>query len=191
MSIREHKLGGGSSMFCPTCGRDNSPERKFCASCGTNLEAVSRALTVSTEGLFTRVDASLDQFIARYAEHVFKDAPVRALDRQINRSWQVLGQGALTALFDLALFTVMTIVLPIKFLILLIYTPIKMLSERSKYHESSTVKPEGQRALDSFDPMPRKWLPDSGSSVTEHTTLNLADSGPPQQNSGLKTSPQK
>ena len=178
-------------MFCPTCGRDNLPERRFCASCGTNLEAVTRALTVSTEGLFTKVDTSLDQFIARYAEHVFKDAPVRALDRQIHKSWQVLGQGALTALFDLALFTVMTIVLPVKFLILLIYTPVKLLSERSSYQENRAAELEGQRAPNLFETMPRSWLPDAGSSVTEHTTLNLAEPVLAKQNSDLQTSPQK
>jgi uncharacterized membrane protein YvbJ len=31
-------------MFCPKCGRDNLNEQKFCASCGTNLEAVSQML---------------------------------------------------------------------------------------------------------------------------------------------------
>ena len=178
-------------MFCPTCGRDNLAERKFCASCGTNLEAITRALTVSTEGLFTKVDTSLDQFIARYAEHLFKDAPVRALDRQIGRSWQVLGQGALTALFDLALFTVMTIVLPVKFLILLIYTPVRLLSERSTDQKSSTAELQSQRAPNLFEPMPRQWLSDSGSSVTEHTTLNLADPVLAKQNSDLQTGPQK
>jgi hypothetical protein len=153
---------------------------------------VSRALTVSTEGLFTKLDTSLDQFIARYAEHVFKDAPVTALDRQIHRSWQVLGQGALTALFDLALFTVMTIVLPVKFLILLIYTPVRLLSERSRYQGSRAAEQEDKRTPSLFEPMsPRQWLPDSVTSITEHTTLNLDGPVLAKQNSDLQTGPQK
>ena len=173
-------------MYCPNCGRDNSHERKFCASCGTNLEAVSKALSVSEEGLFTKLDTSLDQFIARYAEHLFKDAPMRALDRQISKSWQVLGQGVLTSLFDLALFTIMTILLPIKFLILVIYTPIKLLSERGKSQKSTTAELRDQRAPHLLDPVPRKWLSNSAASVTEHTTVNLADSGATKQNLDLK-----
>ena len=61
-------------MFCPTCGKDNSQELKFCASCGTNLEAVSQALTGVEEDFFSKMDSGMDYFIARYAEHVFKDA---------------------------------------------------------------------------------------------------------------------
>jgi hypothetical protein len=176
-------------MFCPTCGRDNSFELKFCASCGTNLEAISRALSVSEEGLFTKVDKSLDQFIARYAEHVFKDAPIRALDRQISKSWQVLGQGALTSLFDLALFTIMTIVLPIKFFILLIYTPVRLLSERSKHRMSTPAEVAGRKAHDLFDPLPQQWLPESVASITEHTTMNLGNSGVPKKKARLNTDP--
>ncbi|MBL8125846.1 MAG: zinc ribbon domain-containing protein, partial [Blastocatellia bacterium] len=32
-------------MFCPTCGKDNPHEQRFCARCGTNLETVSMALS--------------------------------------------------------------------------------------------------------------------------------------------------
>ncbi len=173
-------------MFCPTCGRDNSHGLKFCASCGTNLEAISRAMSVSEEGLFTKFDRSLDQFIARYAEHVFKDAPLRALDRRISKSWQVLGQGVLTSLFDLALFSIMASVLPIKFFILLIYTPVKLLSERSKYQKGDAAELEGKKAPDLIDSLPRQWLPDAGASVIEHTTLHLGDSSSPKRNLDFK-----
>jgi len=61
-------------MFCPNCGRDNSLERKFCASCGTNLEIVSQALNGDRGDFFTKTDAALDQLIARYYEHIFRDA---------------------------------------------------------------------------------------------------------------------
>ncbi len=174
-------------MFCPTCGRDNSHRLKFCACCGTNLEVISRALSVSGEGLFIKVDRSLDQFIARYAEHVFKDAPMRALDRKISKSWQVLGQGVLTSLFDLALFSIMAVVLPIKFFILLFNTPIKLLSERSKYQKGDAAGLEGKKAPDLIDPLPWQWLPDAGASVIEHTTLHLGDSGSPKQNLDFKS----
>ena len=171
-------------MFCPTCGRDNSFELKFCASCGTNLEAISRAMSVSEEGLFIKVDKSLDQLIARYAEHVFKDAPVKALDRQLGRSWQVLGQGILTSLFDLALFMIMMIVLPIKFLTLLIYTPMRLLSERGKQRKGATG--EGGRPPELFQPASQQWVPKSVASVTEHTTLHL---GTTKRGERLKTDP--
>ena len=101
-------------MYCPTCGVDNSLERKYCSACGTNLEVVSQALSGSADGFFNKMDTSLDQFIARYAEHVFKDAPVKVLDRRISRSWLTLGQGVITSLVDLFLFCLMCVVLPFK-----------------------------------------------------------------------------
>lgn len=61
-------------MFCPTCGRDNAIGRKFCATCGTNLDLVSQALSGSDDDFFTKIDSGLDHFLARYAEHVFKNA---------------------------------------------------------------------------------------------------------------------
>lgn len=172
-------------MFCPTCGRENSVALKFCASCGINLEAISRALTVAEEGLFTKVETALDQFIARYAEHLFKDAPSRAAERQVSKSWQVLGQGVLTGFFDLLLFSIMTIVLPARFLILLVYTPIKLLSDRGK--QAKSEKAEFADRL--VAPLPPRWLPDSVASVTEHTTLQLDDPVYPKQNPGRETGP--
>ena len=50
-------------MFCPTCGRDNSVGRKFCASCGTNLELVSQALSASDDNFFPKIDTGLDHFL--------------------------------------------------------------------------------------------------------------------------------
>ena len=174
-------------MFCPACGRDNSLAVKFCASCGTNLEVISRALSVREEGLLARADRSLDQFIARYAEHLFKDASTRARDRKIGKSWRVLGQGVLTSLFDLALFSIMMLLLPIRFFTLLFYTPIKLLSERSKHQRSTPAEVEGKKAPDLFDPLPQPWLSETVTSVTEHTTVNLTNPGAPQKRSRLKT----
>src|SRR5437016_1148800 len=100
-------------MFCPTCGINNSLERKYCNCCGTNLEAVSQAIAESADGFFTKMDIALDRLIARYAEHIFNDAPKNALDRRVSKSWQVLGQGLLTIIIDNLLFTLMFILIPI------------------------------------------------------------------------------
>ena len=176
-------------MFCPTCGRDNSIERKFCASCGTNLEAVSQALSGSADDFFTKTDAALDHFIARYAEHVFKEAPSVALDRKVGKSWQLLGQGVLTSFVDLLLFTLMWNIFPLKFLILLISTPIRLLSERSKYQKSTTAELRGKKDLDLPEPLPRQWLPGSVASVTEQTTVILGDPDSPKKSLDLKIVP--
>src|SRR4051812_12794645 len=173
-------------MFCPACGRENSAAVKFCASCGINLEAISRALSVREEGLFPKADRSLDQFIGRYAEHVFKDAPLKARDRKIGKSWQVLGEGVLTSLFDLVLFSIMMLALPIRFFTLLLYTPIKLLSERSKNQRGTASEVEGQKAPDLLEP-PRQLLSEVRPSVTEHTTVSLGNSRAPRERTGLKT----
>src|ERR1700737_4624757 len=122
-------------MYCPTCGIDNSLERKYCASCGTNLEVVSQALSGSADGFLTKIDTSLDQFLARYAEHVFKDAPINVLDRRISRSWRILGQGVITSLVDLVLFNLMCVILPFRLLLLLVLTPIGLVAERSRLRQ--------------------------------------------------------
>src|SRR5688572_9102815 len=119
-------------MFCPTCGRDNSIERKFCASCGTNLDAVSQALSGSEDDFFTRIDSSLDYFLARYSEHVFKNAPLNAAEQRIGKSWQVLGQSIATSFIDLLLFLLMWNIIPLRFLLLLISTPVRLISEQDK-----------------------------------------------------------
>ena len=167
-------------MFCPTCGRDNSVERKFCASCGTNLEAVSQALAGSEDDFFTRIDAGLDHFLAKYAEHVFKNAPLNAAEQRVGKSWQVLGQAVLTSIIDVLLFCLMWNIIPLRFLLLLISSPIRLLSEQSKNRER--VMSGAKRVSDLHDPGPQQWLSDSVGSVTEHTTVLLADSERPKQN---------
>jgi len=160
-------------MYCPTCGVDNSLERKYCAACGTNLEVVSLALSGSADGFFNKVDTSLDQFIARYAEHVFKDAPLKVLDGQISRSWKILGQGVLTALVDLLLFNLMCVVLPFRFLLLLVLTPIGVLTERSKRQQDLAGQLDSKQALDFPVALPVDVPRSLVASVTEHTTRNL------------------
>jgi hypothetical protein len=160
-------------MFCPSCGRDDSHKRKFCPSCGTNLEAISHALSDEAEGTFAKVDKSLDKFIARYSEHVFKDAPAKALKQSVRNSWKILGQGILTSLFDLALFSIMTMLLPVRFIILLIRTPIRLLSERSRNRKGGMRELEDKDAAYLPGPQSKTWLQNPIASVTDHTTVSL------------------
>lgn len=167
-------------MFCPTCGRGNPVERKFCASCGTNLEAVSQALSGNDDNFFTKIDSGLDYFLARYSEHVFKSAPSNALDQRIGKSWRVLGQSVVTSFVDILLFTLMWNIIPLRFLLLLISTPFRLLSEQGRGRKGAV--PGGKRVPDLYDPAPQPWLPESVGSVTEHTTIILSDPTPPRQN---------
>jgi len=158
-------------MFCPACGRDNTIERKFCASCGTNLEVVSRALSGSDDDFFTRIDAGLDHFLARYAEHVFKNAPANAAEQRIAKSWQVLGQSVLTSIVDLLLFSLMWNIIPLRFLLLLISTPVRLVTQRGRSPKRTVTG--SRREPDLPEPAPHQWLPGSIESVTEHTTSIL------------------
>jgi zinc ribbon protein len=160
-------------MFCPNCGRNNSRETKFCASCGTNLEAVSQALSGDRSDFFTKTEAALDQLIARYSEHVFKDAPSKLNENKVSNSWKVLGQGAVTSFVDIILFSLMWNILPLRFLILLISTPIRLLSQRSNRQAISANRIEDDRKRILDEPAQNKWLPGSFTSVSEHTTQNL------------------
>jgi hypothetical protein len=164
-------------MFCPICGRDNSTERKFCASCGTNLEAVSQALYANDDDFFTKIDAGLDNFLARYAEHVFKNAPSHAAEQRIAKSWQVLGQSALTSIVDILLFTLMWNVIPLRFLLLVISTPVRLVTQRGRSRQR-TIK--GTSAPDLPEAVPQQWLMGSVESVSEHTTAILHDTDRPK-----------
>jgi len=170
-------------MFCPTCGRDNLSERKFCGSCGTNLEAVSQVLSGTGNDFFTRIDTSLDQFIARYAEHVFKDAPSNASDRSVSNSWKLLGRGVLTSFVDLFLSLLIWNVFTVRFNILLFSTPFRLLSERSKRLKSLEAGPDTAAPISLPEPAPNQWLPGVSPSVSEHTTERLREYRPPAQES--------
>jgi hypothetical protein len=167
-------------MFCPSCGRENAQGIKFCVSCGTNLEIVSQALSGSPDDFFTKADSGFDQMIARYAEHVFKDAPSHAADRRVGNSWKILGQGAVTTLADMFLFWLMWNILPLRFLILLISTPFRLLSQRGHQKKSSTAGIESRKSVALPDPQER-WLPGSAPSISEHTTEHLAEYAPPER----------
>ena len=174
-------------MFCPTCGKENPRERKFCSTCGTNLEAVSQALTGSSVGAFKRFDSALDQFIARYAERVFKNAPSEALDPRLSNSWKILGQGVLTSFVDQILFLLIWNILPLRFLILLLTSPIRLLGKKRSNPKLRTAELEKQQAADLADAGPRRWIANSAASVTEHTTANLPDYARTHENQASKT----
>ena len=161
-------------MFCPTCGKDNSHELKYCASCGTNLEVVSQALTGREDDFFTKMDSGIDQLIARYSEHVFRNAPLTASERKVSKSWQLLGQAMLTSIVDLILFTLMWNLLPLRFCLLVISTPFRLLSERNASPERlAGFAVEPYRSPELPRPAAQMWLGDSVTSVTENTTKNL------------------
>jgi hypothetical protein len=164
-------------MFCPTCGKNNSTGRKFCASCGTNLEAVSQALSASDDDFFTKIDAGLDSFLARYAEHVFRNAPSNAAEQRLSKSWQVLGQSVLASFVDLLLFTLMWNVIPLRFLLLVISTPVRLVTQRGRSRQRTIG---GTSVPDLSEGVQQHWLAGSVESVTEHTTAILPDTDRPK-----------
>jgi|SRR6478672_4814095 len=163
-------------MFCPTCGKDNALELKFCASCGTNLEAVSQALSGREEDFFTKMDTGIDQLVARYSEHVFRNAPQAATERKVSRSWQLLGQAVVTSFLDILLFFLMWNVLPLRFVILLVSTPFRLLAQRNEGERRQPQLAQGYRPPALPEPAQGQWLTDSIPSVTENTTTHLEKS---------------
>ena len=161
-------------MFCPTCGRDDSHRYKFCPTCGTNLDVVTIALTTGEDSIFTRVNKHLDRSVARYADHFFESATTTAREGWVGRSWQLLGKGVLTFFIDLALLPVMFFFLPIRLLMLLLYTPLGLLQERGERKRSSVT------TVDGASESPKRGLPEAGGwrvgsvgSDTENTTVHL------------------
>src|SRR5262249_13800736 len=140
-------------------------------------EAVSNALSGSSESFFSTFDAALDRFIARYSERVFKDAPSSAGDAGIGKSWRILGQGIVTSFVDLILLSIIWNVLPLRFLMLAIMTPFSLISRRSNRQRiASDTGPV--RHIEKVDADPNRWLPGSLPSVTENTTDIFAGSRP-------------
>lgn len=166
-------------MFCPNCGRDDSLRQKYCPACGTNLDVVTLALSTSDDSLFTRVNKHLDRSIERYADHFFESVPTTAREGRVGNSWRLVGKGLLTFFIDLALLPVMFFFLPVRLLILLLYTPLGLLQERSEQKRS------GVPAVDRMIESSQQGLPEAGSwrvgsigSVTETTTAHLAPAEP-------------
>ena len=170
-------------MFCPTCGRDNLNEQKFCATCGTNLEAVSEMLFGTETNFFTRIDTGLDQFTARYAEHVFKDASSHVADRTVGNSWKLLGKGIMTSFLDLFLAVVLWNFFVFRFHILWISTPFRLLSERSRRQKKEKIRINIEPPLSLPEQLPENWVSGSAPSVSEHTTDRLQEYRIPSQKS--------
>ena len=161
-------------MFCPKCGRDDSHQYKFCPSCGTNLDVVTIALSTGEDSVFTRVNKHLDRSVARYADHFFESATPTAREGQVGSSWRLVGKGMLTFFIDLALLPVMFFFLPVRLLMLLLYTPLGLLQERSERKRSGVpvvdgVSESSKRGL----PAAEGWRVGSVGSVTENTTVHL------------------
>jgi hypothetical protein len=161
-------------MFCPKCGRDDSHRYKFCPACGTNLDVVTIALSTGEDSVFTRVNKHLDRSVARYADHFFESATTTTRDGRVGSSWRLAGKGLLTFLLDLALLPVMFFFLPLRLLMLLLYTPLGLLQERSER------KRRGVSAVDGASESSKRGLPEAGGwrggsvgSVTENTTVHL------------------
>lgn len=170
-------------MFCPTCGRENPSERKFCSSCGTNLEAVSQALSGSATDFFTKLDTGLDQLFARYSEHLFKNAPTNASDRKVSNSWKLLGKSVATSFFDLFLAILIWNVITVRFQILLISTPFRLLSEKNARQKNLEAGFDQDTLPKLPEPPEQRWLPGAMVSVSEHTTERLQDysASPPEK----------
>ena len=152
-------------MFCPTCGREDAQERKFCPSCGTNLDRVTKALTPGKDNFFVQADAAFDRVLGRYAGMFFKDAPKKAQDRSVSNSWQIFGLALLSLLANFILLPVGFVALKLRFFTLLLATPFRLLSERSDQQaKESALRANNQE----------QWLLNAVPGVTEHTTINLA-----------------
>ena len=164
-------------MFCPACGKDNVEAVKFCASCGTNLEVVSRALYAESTGLFTRAENTLNQVVTRYSERLFRNAPANALSRKLSDSWMFLGQGLLAAAVDFLLFWLMLfVVFPLKLLSLLVSSPIRLLLERGNRQKAIPELGPGKRISTSAQLVaPDEWQPHEPVSAVEHTTEHLSE----------------
>ncbi len=166
-------------MFCPKCGRDDSHRYKFCPTCGTNLDVVTIALSTGEDSLFTRVNKHLDRSVARYADHFFESATTTAREGRVGSSWRLAGKGLLTFLIDLVLLPVMFFFLPLRLLMLLLYTPLGLLQERSE-RKRSGVPAVGGASESSKRGLPEAggWRVGSVGSVTENTTVHLEPAEP-------------
>ncbi|MFN2510553.1 MAG: zinc ribbon domain-containing protein [Pyrinomonadaceae bacterium] len=160
-------------MFCPKCGRADSPQHKFCPTCGTNLDVVTIALSTGEDSIFTRVNKHLDRSVARYADHFFESATTTAREGQVGSSWRLVGKGVLTFFIDLGLLPVMFFFLPIRLLMLLLYTPLGLLQERERKRSGVPTVDEASESSKRGLPEAGGWRVGSVGSVTENTTVHL------------------
>ena len=161
-------------MFCPKCGRDDSHRFKFCPACGTNLDVVTIALSTGEDSVFTKVNKHLDRSVARYADHFFESAPPTAREGRVGSSWRLAGKGVLTFLIDLALLPLMFFFLPIRLVLLLFYTPVGLLQERSDRKQRNVPAIDVTSEPSKLElPETGRWRTGSIGSVTENTTVHL------------------
>ena len=161
-------------MFCPKCGRDDSHRFKYCPSCGTNLDVVITALSTGEETVFTRANNLLDRSVARYADQYFETAPPAGRENRVGGSWRLAGKGVLTFLIDLALLPLMFFFLPIRLVLLLFYTPVGLLQERSERKQRNVPAIDVTSEPSKLElPETGRWRTGSIGSVTENTTVHL------------------
>jgi hypothetical protein len=161
-------------MFCPKCGREDSHRLKFCPSCGTNLDVVTVALSTGEDTIFTRVNKHLDRAVARYTDQFFESASATDREGRVGDSWRLAGKGLLTFFIGLALLPVMFFFLPIRLLMLVLYTPLGLLQERSERKQRSLpIADATSEPLKRGLPEPGGWRDSPAGSVTEHTTVHL------------------
>lgn len=161
-------------MFCPKCGRDDSHRFKFCPGCGTNLEVVITALTTGEDTVFSKVNKYLDRSVARYADQYFETAPPAGREGRVCSSWRLAGRGVLTFLIDLALLPLMFFFLPIRLVLLLLYTPVGLLQERGDQKQRNMPAIDVTREPAKLElPETGRWRTGSIGSVTENTTVHL------------------
>jgi hypothetical protein len=135
----------------------------------------------------TRVDRGLDKFIARYAAQFFSQAPAKAIARRISHSWQIFAQGSLAFLANLLLLPVMFSIIPIRLLMLLFSTPVRLFSERGKKYIAGEQEERKRAELQA--PAPGRWLTDSIFRVSERTTEHLVRVRAAKQKALSKTNP--
>ncbi|HEX7294190.1 MAG TPA: hypothetical protein VF251_00470 [Pyrinomonadaceae bacterium] len=137
---------------------------------------VTIALLTGEDSIFTRVNKHLDRSVARYADHFFESAATTAREGQVGSSWRLLGKGALTFLIDLPLIPLMFFFLTVRFLMLLLYTPVGLLQERSERKRSVPAIDVTSESTKRGLPEAAGWRVGSVGSVTEHTTVHLGPS---------------
>jgi len=167
-------------MFCPTCGREDSQERRFCPACGANLERVTRALSHGGDNLLVRADQAFDRLIARYAGLFFGSARDKALDWRVSHSWTLWAQAFLALPVNIILLYLLLAILPVRLFTLLLGSPFRLLTERGNQQGAAQIqtpvaKVENRRAQLQAPP-PGQWALGAGPSAVEHTTMNLPDS---------------
>ncbi|HKQ72713.1 MAG TPA: hypothetical protein VJ810_03225 [Blastocatellia bacterium] len=155
--------------------------KRFCPTCGANMEKVTRALSPGGDSLLVRADQAFDRLVARYAGLFFGGARAKALDWRVSHSWTLWAQAFLALPANFILFWIMLFgILPLRLFTLLLGSPFRLLSERGNQQVPAQIPApvaivENKRAQLQAPP-PGQWSLDSGPSAVEHTTMNLSDS---------------